>query len=191
MTDHIPPEDAQDLWQNQEPEEMTITLAEVRSRTKRLHRQALFTLIASLIGLVLLVIVPTVLPASRPGVIPRIIWAIAMLLLFYPSYRAYKAGRIALADTAATASVDFYRRALERRVQDPRTIIVILGVSISSALLVFESRFPLRKWIPFFVILAIAGISQYFSRRYEVQQIKADLRALKRLNAKNGESIRM
>jgi hypothetical protein len=184
MTDHIPPEDAQDLWQNQEPEEMTITLAEVRDKAKRLHRQALSTLILSAIGLLMLVIVPTVVTPNQPGLIPRVVWAIAMFLLFYPSYRAYKAGRIALADPGTTASVEFYRRELQRRANDPRTIIVILGVSVWSAMVVFESRFPLKRWIPFFVILAICGITQYFSRRYEMQQIKADLEQLNRLNAR-------
>ncbi len=187
MTDQIPPADPQDLWQNQEPEEMSITLAEVRARANRLHRQASVILISSLIGLVLLVIVPTVFVMQRPRPIPRAIWAIVLLMLFYPNFRSYKAGRVALGHTGTTASVEYYRRELERRVSAPRAIVFFAGAAAWGALSAFEGVRPLTSWIPFFFVLAVWGITYYFTRRHEVQSVKADLEQLRRLIARNSD----
>jgi hypothetical protein len=183
MTDQMIPEDPQDLWQNQEREEMTLTLAEVHIRARRLHRHARVATIVSLAGLLALLIVPIVVAVNRPGPIPRAIWAVAMLLLLYPNYRAYKAGRTALGETGTTASVEFYRRELERRARAPRTIIFVL-VSLMAGVVVLQSGRPLKSWIPFFVIMAIWAFSYQYTRRHEIQEIKADLKELNRLTAK-------
>ena len=183
MTDQMLPEDPQNLWQNQEPEETTLTLAEVRARALRLHRRARIVSIVSLIGLLAFLIVPSVVAVNRPGPIPRAIWVVVMLLLFYPNYRAYKAGRMALGETGNTASVEFYRRELERRASAPRTIILILVAAIATVV-VLQSGRPLKSWIPFFVIVAIWAFSFHYTRRHEMREIKADLAEVDRLIAK-------
>ena len=183
MMDNTPPEDAQDLWQNQEPEQMTITLEEVRVRAARLQRHARVILIASLVGLLVLVI-NTIFGFDRVGLIPRAGWGTVLLVLFYTSYRSYKAGRRALNEFGGTASVHFYQHELERRINSPRTVLLIGGGTAWGMILAFESGRPLANWIPFFVILAISGVSHHFTRRDEVQKLKADLEAVKLLIAK-------
>ena len=166
---------------------MTITLAEVRARAGRLYRQARARFITSFAILVALVILPTPLAAQRPGLTPRAIWAVVMLLLFYTNYRSYKAGRLACAESGGLASIEFYRRELERRTHALTAVLAVAGAAAWGVLLAYESGRPLVSWVPFFAILAVWGVAYYFIRREEVRVIRADLEALKGLIAKNKE----
>jgi hypothetical protein len=115
MRQDIPPNDPRSIWQSQEKEHSSMSVAEVRDRALTMQTKVRRNLVVTMVFGGVLLILSAVAMARMPYSTSKLITALVMLLivaLIYRAARVFRSPEALTGDAGLNACLDFYRREL-------------------------------------------------------------------------------
>jgi len=197
MPGELPSNDPRNVWQNQATEPFRASLDELRRKAKRWQTRArLKTFCSIILGLALSSAFARIAITGR-DVIPRLG---ATLLSLWSIYFAYQARRWLWPDrlephASASASLQFYRRELERRRDYNKRLWRRAGLTfcfLGLALMVvpglikgFQVPRLLVNFVPFFVLLVAWGVMFFLMRKSQQGKLQREIDELRAFESEN------